>query len=72
MTMYTNKLITINYKQFLLYSERKVIIYKKINDLVGYEIQCFFISWNSPERHLRKIPRTRCSATVAADMFFEI
>ena len=27
---YTNKLITIKYQQFLLYSERKVIIYKKL------------------------------------------
>ena len=27
---YTNKLITINYQQFLLYSERKVIIYRKL------------------------------------------
>ena len=27
---YTNKLITINYQQFLLYSERIVIIYRKL------------------------------------------
>ena len=27
---YTNKLITVNYQQFLLYSERKVIIYKRL------------------------------------------
>ena len=27
---YTNKLITVNYLQFLLYSERKVIIYRKL------------------------------------------
>ena len=27
---YTNKLITINYQQFLLYIERKVIIYVKL------------------------------------------
>ena len=27
---YTNKLRTINYQQFLLYSERKVIIYRKL------------------------------------------
>ena len=26
----TNKLITINYWQFLLYSERKVVIYRKL------------------------------------------
>ena len=32
---YTNKLITMNYQQFLLYSERKVIIYRKLM------IQCF-------------------------------
>ena len=31
----TNKLITINYQQSSLYSERKV------DDLVGYEMQCF-------------------------------
>ena len=27
---YTNKLITINYQQFLFYSERNVIIYRKL------------------------------------------
>ena len=27
---YINKLITINYQQFLLYSERKVIVYRKL------------------------------------------
>ena len=27
---YINKLITINYQQFLVYSERKVIIYRKL------------------------------------------
>ena len=27
---YTNKLITVNYQQFLLYSERKVIMYRKL------------------------------------------
>ena len=27
---YTNKLITINYQQFFLYSERKIIIYRKL------------------------------------------
>ena len=51
---YTNELITMNYQQFLLYSERKVMIYKKINDPVGYEMQCFFTSRNSPKRHSRK------------------
>ena len=30
---YTNKLITMNYQQFLLYSERKVIIYRKLTVL---------------------------------------
>ena len=28
--LYINKLITIKYQQFLLYSERKVIIYRKL------------------------------------------
>ena len=37
----TNKLITINYQQFLLYSEREVLIYRSINDSVGYKMQCF-------------------------------
>ena len=27
---YTNKLITMNYQQFLLYSERKLTIYRKL------------------------------------------
>ena len=45
--MDTNKLITINYQQFLLYSERKGNDLHKINDLVGYEMQCFFTSWSS-------------------------
>ena len=25
-----------------------------MNDLVGYEMQCFFTSWNSPKCHSRK------------------
>ena len=28
---------------------------QKINDLVGYEMQCFFTSWNSPKCHSEKI-----------------
>ena len=47
----TDKLITINYQQFLLYSESNDL--QKINDLVGYEMQCFFTSWNSPKCHSR-------------------
>ena len=35
---YTNKLITINYQQFLLLSERKVIIYRKL--MIKLEIRC--------------------------------
>ena len=35
----TNKLITINFQQFLLYSERND--FRKIDDLAGYEMQCF-------------------------------
>ena len=27
---------------------------QKINDSVGYEMQCFFTSWNSPKCHSRK------------------
>ena len=50
--METNKLITINCQQFLLYSERNEL--QKINDLVGYEMQCFFTLWNSPKCHSRK------------------
>ena len=46
--MDTNKLIFINYQQFLFYSERKVMILQKTNDLVGCEMQCFFTTWNSP------------------------
>ena len=40
-----------NYQQFLLYSENNL---QKINDSVGYEMQCFFTSRNSPKRHSRK------------------
>ena len=42
-----------DYQQFLLYSERKVIIYRKLM-IQGYEMQCFFASRNSPKRHSRK------------------
>ena len=35
---YTNKLITINYQQFLLYSERKVIIYRKL--MIQLDTRC--------------------------------
>ena len=51
---YTNELVTINYQEFLLYSERESNNLQKINDFVGYEMQCFFTSWNSPECHSRK------------------
>ena len=47
----TNKLITINYQQLLLYSEGKV---QEVGHLVGYEMQCFFTSRNSPKCHSRK------------------
>ena len=48
----TNKLITINYQQFLLHYESNDL--QKINDFVGYEMQCFFTSWNPPTCHSRK------------------
>ena len=35
---YTNKLITINYQQFLLYSERKVVIYRKL--MIQLDARC--------------------------------
>ena len=35
---YTNKLITINHQQFLLYSERKVIIYRKL--IIEFDTRC--------------------------------
>ena len=38
----------------MLYSARKVIFYRNINDSVGYEMQRFFTSWNSPKCHSRK------------------
>ena len=44
--METNKLVTINYQQFLLYSERKVMIYRKL--------MIWFTSWNSPKCHSKK------------------
>ena len=40
----TNKLITINYQQFLLYSKRKVIIYRKL-------IIQLDTSWNVSSHH---------------------
>ena len=51
--METNKLITIKYQQFLL-SVKESNNLQKINDLVGYEMQRFFTSRNSPKCHLRK------------------
>ena len=35
---YTSKLITMNYQQFLLYSERKVIIYRKL--MIQLDTRC--------------------------------
>ena len=35
---YKNKLITINYQEFLLYSERKVIIYRKL--MIQLDTRC--------------------------------
>ena len=35
---YTNKLITMNYQQFLLYSERKLIIYIKL--MIQLDTRC--------------------------------
>ena len=35
---YTNKLLTMNYKQFLLYSERKVIMYRKL--MIQLDTRC--------------------------------
>ena len=34
----TNKLITMNYQQFLFYSERKVIIYRKL--MIQLDTRC--------------------------------
>ena len=34
----TNKLVTMNYQQFLLYSERKVIIYRKL--MIQLDTRC--------------------------------
>ena len=39
---YANKLITINYQQFLLYSERKVIIYRKL--MIQLDMKCSVFS----------------------------
>ena len=36
--LYTNKLITINYQQFLLYSERKVIIHRNL--MIQMDTRC--------------------------------
>ena len=36
--LYTNKLITMNYRQFLPYSERKVIIYRKL--MIQLDTRC--------------------------------
>ena len=36
--LYTNKLITINYQQFLLYSERIVIFYRKL--MIQLDTRC--------------------------------
>ena len=44
---YTNKLITINY-------QKESNNLQKMNDSVGYEMQCFLTSRNSPKRHSRK------------------
>ena len=35
---YTNKLITMDYQQFLLYSERKVILYRKL--MIQLDTRC--------------------------------
>ena len=35
---YTNKPLTMNYQQFLLYSERKVIIYRKL--MIQLDTRC--------------------------------
>ena len=39
---YTNKLITMNYQQFLLYSERKVIIYRQL--MIQLDTRCSVFS----------------------------
>ena len=51
---YTNKLIAMNYQQFLLYSERKVIIYRKL--IIQLDTRCSVSSHHGipPKRHSRK------------------
>ena len=39
---YTNEIITINYQQFLLYSEIKVIIYRKL--VIQLDMRCSVFS----------------------------
>ena len=51
---YTNELVTMNYQQFLLYSERKVTIYRKLMIQLDTRRECFFTSSNSPKCHSRK------------------
>ena len=50
----TNKLTTMNYQQFLLYSERKVIIYKKL--MIQLDTRCSVSSHHGfpPKHHSRK------------------
>ena len=43
----TNKLMTINYQQLLLIFKKSNDLHN-FNDLIGYEMQYFFVSWNSP------------------------
>ena len=73
---YTNKLITVNYQQFLHYFERKVIIYRKL--MVQLDTRCSVSSHHgiplsivqemsqlpSPSRH-----ETKCWTIVTVRQF---
>ena len=51
---YTNELITVNYQQFLLYSERKVIIYRKLMIQLDTSYSVSSHHGYPPKRHSRK------------------